>query len=79
MCDLSVLRQNGDAFEEEETRLLRALTVQESLRQWLELQMAFEWQLQQTAHLFEQDRQDALAELQARLQKLEERSARIVL
>ena len=70
MRDLSALREVGDALEEEETRLLRALTVQESLRQWLELQMAFEWQLQQTAHLFAQDRWDALAELQARLQKL---------
>lgn len=57
-------------LETEETRRLRALTVQEGLQQWLALQRAFEWQLQQTAFIFAADRQEALAELQARLQRL---------
>lgn len=59
-------------LEAEETRRLQAMTVQESLQQWLALQRAFEWQLQQTASIFAADRQEALAELQARLQKLAE-------
>jgi hypothetical protein len=67
---LSVLRESGDAFQLEQTLLLRAVPVQESIRQWLQLQLAFEWQLQQTASLFEQERWTALAELQARLQRL---------
>lgn len=59
-------------LEAEETRRLRAMTVQESLQQWLTLQRAFEWQLQQTASIFAADRHTALAELQARLQRLAE-------
>ncbi|MGE5224204.1 MAG: hypothetical protein ACM3PY_17340 [Omnitrophica WOR_2 bacterium] len=49
---------------------MRATTIEESIDQWVELQKAFEWQLQQTAALFEQDRRAALVELQARLQRL---------
>jgi hypothetical protein len=45
-------------------------SLQESVSQWMRLQIAFEWQLQQTAILFEQDRRTALAELQARLLRL---------
>lgn len=59
-------------LEAEETRRLRAMTVQESLQQWLALQRAFEWQLQQTASVFAADRHAALAELQARLRRLAE-------
>ncbi len=72
MRTLSSLREGWDAFEEEETRLLRAMTVQESMRQWLMLQEAFEPQLQQTAALFAPERWAALAELQARLRRLAE-------
>ena len=72
MRELSAVREGWDAFEVEHTRLLRSLTVQESLRQWLELQRAFEPQLQETAALFAQERRSALAELQARLQRLAE-------
>ena len=72
MRELSSLREGWDAFEEEETRLLRAMTVQESMRQWLMLQEAFEPQLQQTATLFAPERWAALAELQARLHRLAE-------
>jgi hypothetical protein len=46
------------------------MTLEESIGQWAQLQRAFEWQLQQTARLFEQDRRAALAELQTRLHRL---------
>ncbi len=73
LLSLRRLRQDwadNDTLEAEETRLLQAMTVQESLQQWLALQRAFEWQLQQTASIFAADRQEALAELQARLRRL---------
>ena len=70
MLNLSVLREGWDSLRREETLLLRALTIEDSIRQWELLQTAFEWQLQQTATLFEHDRWTALAELQARLQRL---------
>ena len=70
MSNLSVLRENWDLAPKEEKRLLRTMTVQESLEQWLQLQRAFEWQLQQTAALFESDRRVALVDLQKRLQRL---------
>jgi hypothetical protein len=40
--------------------------------EWLQLQKAFEWQLQQTEELFSKQRRNALAELQARLHRLVE-------
>ncbi len=49
MRDLSVLRGGWEAIEAEETRLLRALSVQESVRQWLILQHTFEPQLHHRA------------------------------
>ncbi|MFZ2095690.1 MAG: hypothetical protein WAV05_03545 [Anaerolineales bacterium] len=70
MYPLNVLRENGDAVQLEETLQLGAIAIQEGIRQWLQLQSAFEWQLQQTAPLFEQERRAALKELQARLQRL---------
>lgn len=75
LLSLRRLRQDwadNDTLEAEETRILRAMTVQESLQQWLALQRAFEWQLQQTASIFAADRQQALADLQDRLQRLAE-------
>ncbi len=75
MRELSTLRQGWDAMEAEETRLLRSMTVQESMRQWLALQQAFEGQLQETAPLFSQERREALAELQLRLLRLAEQQA----
>jgi hypothetical protein len=65
-----VLREGWDFIESENTRLLREMTVQGSLQQWSRLQRAFEWQLQQTAELFEQERREALIELQARINRL---------
>ncbi len=72
MRELSVLRESQAAFEADETRLLQSMTIQESIRQWLALQRAFEPQLQQTAALFAPERQAALAQLQLRLHRLAE-------
>lgn len=70
MLDLGRLRKDWESLDSRETRLPQAITVQESLHRWIELQVAFEWQLQQTAALFERDRRAAMAELQARLRRL---------
>lgn len=70
MRDLSVLREDGDSYQWEEIRVLRATTIQESLRQWLWLQQSFEWQLQKTDELFELERREAMADLQARILRL---------
>lgn len=72
MRDLRALREGWETVAAEETRLLRDLTIEESARQLLRLQEAFEPQLQATAHLFAPQRWGALAELQARLQRLAE-------
>jgi len=70
VLDLGRLRKDWESLDSRETRLPQAITVQESLHRWIELQVAFEWQLQQTAALFERDRRAAMAELQARLRRL---------
>ena len=70
MPDLSDLLEGWDSLHREETLILRTMTIEESIRQWMRLQIAFEWQLQQTATLFEQDRRAALEEFQARLERL---------
>jgi hypothetical protein len=73
MRELWTLREGWDTLEADETRLLRRLTVHESIRQWLILQQTFEPQLQETAALFGPERQAALAQLQVRLRCLAER------
>lgn len=70
MRELSAHREGWDTFAAEETRLLRAMSVQGSMRQLLQMQEAFEPQLQQTQHLFAAERWATLAELQSRLQRL---------
>jgi hypothetical protein len=72
MQELKALREDWDAFSAEETRLLRAMSVADSMRQLLMLQETFEPQLQATAHLFGPERWAALAELQSRLRRLAE-------
>jgi hypothetical protein len=72
MHTLRAVREGWDAFEADETRLLRAMSIQESMRQLLMLQETYEPQLRQTASLFASDRRAALAELQARLHRLAE-------
>jgi hypothetical protein len=70
MRNLKVLRDNWKSIRDEEALLLQTSTIQERLQQWAELQTAFEWQLQQTAPLFEADRREALGMLQSRLLRL---------
>jgi len=67
---LSQVREGWDEIEAEETRLLRQMTVQESLRHYLALQRAFEPQLRQTEPLFRAERLAYLEELQRRLATL---------
>jgi hypothetical protein len=70
--ELRALRESPDTFEADETRRLQSMTIQESVHQWLALQLAFEPQLQQTAALVAPERQAALAQLQLRLHRLAE-------
>jgi len=63
-------RDGWEAVEAVKDRLLRQMTIQESLRHLLELQRAFEPQLRQTEHLFRAERQAYLEELQRRLAML---------
>ncbi|MBL7062687.1 MAG: hypothetical protein ISS49_00580 [Anaerolineae bacterium] len=70
--NLSRVRDGWDEVEAEEIRLLRQMTVQESLRHYLVLQQAFEPQLQQTEPLFRAERLAYLEELQRRLAALDE-------
>ena len=72
MRELQTLREGWETLETDETRLLRRMTVHESVRQWLILQRTFEPQLQGTAAIFGSERQTALAQLQARLHRLAE-------
>ncbi|MFQ6101786.1 MAG: hypothetical protein ACE5OS_11220 [Anaerolineae bacterium] len=68
VCEgLSRVREGWDEIEAEETCLLRQMTVRESLHHYLELQRAFEPQLQQTESLFRAERLAYLEELQRRL------------
>lgn len=75
MQQLRTLREGWETVVAEETQLLRNLSVQKSIRQFLSLQETFEPQLQATPHLFAEQRWAALAELQARLRRLAERQA----
>ena len=72
MRELKALREDWNIYAADETRLLQALSVEESMRQLLLLQETLEPQLQQTAHLFAADRWAALAAVQSRLQRLAE-------
>ncbi len=74
MDDLQRLRYGWDGMEAEETRLLRQLTVPESIAQFLALQTEFEPWLQETEAIFRTQRFEAIANLQQRLLKLNERN-----
>jgi hypothetical protein len=69
--DLSQVRIRWQEAEAEERRLLARMTIQDSLRQWLALQLAFEPQLQETEALFRAERLAYLEELQRRLARLD--------
>ncbi|MGB9777305.1 MAG: hypothetical protein ACPLYD_03365 [Anaerolineae bacterium] len=62
---------NWEALEAERIRLLRRMTVQESLQQYLALQQALEPQFRATEALFRPQRMAYLAELQQRLARLD--------
>ncbi len=70
MANLRTVRDQAEAQYRAEAQLSQAMTVIESLQIWARLQMAFEWQLQQTAILFAEDHRESLVELQTRLHKL---------
>jgi len=74
--DLSHVREGWEAIEAQETRLLRQMTVEESLQQLLNLHRTFEAQLQETEPLFRAERMAYLEELQRRLLKLEKRASK---
>jgi hypothetical protein len=76
MRELRALREGWNGSDAEEARLLRRMSPQESVRQWLMLQRTFEVQLQNTAALFAPERQAALAQLQSRLHDIAEWQAR---
>jgi hypothetical protein len=70
--DLSRVRDGWQEVEAEETRLLCQMTIEDSLRQLLAFQRAFEPHLQQTEALFRAERVAYLEELQRRLAQLDE-------
>jgi hypothetical protein len=72
MIDSSALRITQDSEELEKLLPLKELTPQDSARQWLVLQQAFEGQLKDTEAIFAGDRREALVELQRHLKKLAE-------
>lgn len=61
---------NWDAIYAEETRLLRAVSPQEGVRQFFALMAEFEPRLQETESLFRNERNRGMIELQARLATL---------
>lgn len=61
---------NWDAIYVEETRLLRALSPQEGMRQFFALMTEFEPWLLETETIFRSERNQAMTELQTRLASL---------
>jgi hypothetical protein len=70
MHGLRSIAHQRDQHQAEEIEFPRTITVQESLQLYASMQKAFEWQLQQSAPFFAAERRSALAELQARLNRL---------
>jgi hypothetical protein len=67
---ITIPSQDWESYQKHETNLLRGLTIREGIQQYQEMRSAFEWQMQQTANLFEENHRRALIELQARLHQL---------
>lgn len=67
---LSQHQQGWAEIEALETQLLRQLTIEEGIQQFLALQREFEPQLQATEETFRQPRIQAMIQLQARLAAL---------
>lgn len=76
MREIRSVRDGWAEIEMIETGLLRQMSVQESVAEWVGLQRAFEAQLQETAPFFAAERRAGLAELQSRLQRLVDWQAR---
>ena len=74
MMDLSRARQDWTEIEVIKTQLLRQLTLEQGMQQYLALQSEFEPQLQETEGGFRQQRIHALTQLQARLASLNTRN-----
>ena len=74
MMDLSRARQDWTEIELIKTQLLRQLTLEQGMQQYLALQSEFEPQLQETEGVFRQQRIHALTQLQARLASLNTRN-----
>lgn len=66
------LPDNEKMLQQEEIFLLRSMSLHESIQHWLQLQSAFEWQLNHTIEYYAEERRKSLTELQARLQSLKE-------
>lgn len=77
-AQLSKVRQGWSEHEALETQLLRRLTVEEGIQRYLALQVEFEPQLQASEPYFRQQRNDALAQLQARLLTLNHRNGSVM-
>ena len=70
LMDLSQHQQGWAEIEALETQLLRQLTIEQGIQQFLALQREFEPQLQATEETFRQPRIQAMIQLQARLTAL---------
>ena len=78
MMDLSQARQDWTEIDAIKTQLLRHLTLEQGMQQYLALQREFEPQLQETEGIFRQQRIDALTQLQARLATLNTRNGAVM-
>lgn len=74
MINLSQHQQGWAEIEALETQLLRQLTIEQGIQQFLTLQREFEPQLQETEEIFRQSRIQALTQLQTRLVALNNRN-----
>ena len=72
MSDYKILREQWAEIQKEEAKLSPSLTIQESVRQFVELYQIFAPQLAETEAIFGPERQAYLAELQQRLQRIAE-------
>jgi hypothetical protein len=70
MQDLSTLRSRWTEIEKEETRLLRKMTIAESLRAFAMLYEAFAARFREDELAYQAEREAALIEQQCRLRRL---------
>jgi hypothetical protein len=76
--ELSRVRQGWSEIDALETEILRRLTMDAGIQQYLALQAEFEPQLQASEPHFRQQRNDALAQLQARLLTLNRKNGAVM-